>query len=171
MRRRKAPMKRMRLPAVTFFVSAGVVVATVLAADMFTGTWRVNLAKSSSIPDPPVESVQKIEAVPNGLRMVNDVVGAAGQKRHDEWTVKFDGKQAPTKRTVGGKPDPRLEGETISATRIDDHTFQFTFTLNGKVWVQARNVISTDGKTRTVTQTRTSADGQQQVVTFVYDKQ
>jgi hypothetical protein len=103
--------------------------------------------------------------------MVNDVVNAAGQKQHDEWTVKFDGKQVPTKRTLDGKPDSRAEGETVSATRIDDPTFQFTFTRNGKVVMQARNVISTDGKTRTATQTGTSADGQQQVVTVVFDKQ
>jgi hypothetical protein len=131
----------------------------------------VNPAKSTPVPNPPRESVQKIEAVPNGLRMVNDVVDAAGQKRHDEWTVKFDGKPVPTKRTVDGKPDPRLEGETVSAIRIDDRTFQFTFTLNGKVRFQARNVISVDGKTRTATQTGMGADGQQQVVTVVFDKQ
>jgi len=92
-------------------------------------------------------------------------------KAHGEFTVNFDGKQYPTKYTIDVKPDPRLESETVSATRIDDHTFQFTFTLNGKVAVQARNVTSTDGKTRTATQTRTSADGQQQVITVVFDKQ
>src|SRR5262249_28631619 len=40
-----APMRRMLLPAVIGF--AGVVVATVFAADMFTGTWRVNIAKTT----------------------------------------------------------------------------------------------------------------------------
>ena len=164
-------MRRMLLPAVSVFVSAGVMVVTVLAADMFTGTWRENPAKSSPVPNPPREAVQKLESVPNGLRMIYDLVDAAGQKRHDEWTVKFDGKQVPTKRTVDGKPDPRTEGETVSATRIDDHTFQFTFMLNGKVRFQARNVISADGKTRTATQTGTTDDGQQRVVTVVFDKQ
>jgi hypothetical protein len=161
----------MLLPAVILCVFVGVLVPAVFAADMFAGTWRVNPAKSTPVPNPPRESVQKIEAVPNGLRLVQDVVDAAGQKRHDEWTVKFDGKQVPTKRTVDGKPDPRTEGETVSASRIDDHTFQFTFTLNGKVRFQARNVISADGKTRTATQTGTGADGQQQVVTVVFDRQ
>jgi hypothetical protein len=168
----------MLLPAVTVFVSAGILVPAVFAADMFAGTWRVNVAKTTqanakSTPalNPPREEVQRIEAVPNGLRLVQDVVEAAGQKRHDEWTVKFDGKQVPTKRTVDGKPDSRTDGETVSATRIDDHTFQFTFTLNGKVRFQARNVISADGKTRRATQTGTSADGQQQVVTVIFDRQ
>lgn len=166
-------MRRMLLPAVTVFISAGVMVATLFAADMFTGTWKVNLAKSNPPPDQPFKEVpvQKLEAVPDGLRMVSDSVVAPGQKQHFEWTVKFDGKQVPTKRTRDGKPDPRYEGETVSATRIDDRTFQLTFTVNGKVVMQARNVISTDGKTRTATQTQTRADGQQRVVTVVFDKQ
>ena len=152
---------------------SGVLVATVSAADMFAGTWRVNLAKSNPPPDQPFKEVpvQKIEAVPNGLRMVQDLVNAAGQKEHGEFTVKFDGKQYPTKNTVDGKPNTRVEGQTVSATRIDDHTFQLTFTQNGKVALQARNVISADGKTRTATQTQTRADGQQRVVTVVFDKQ
>jgi hypothetical protein len=160
----------MLLRAVTLVMCVGAV-ATVLAADLLTGTWRVDPTKSTPVPNPPREAVQKLEAVPDGVRMVYDVVNAAGQKQRDEWTVKFDGKPVPTKRTVDGKPDPRSEAETVSATRIDDHTFQFTFRVNGKVTFQARNVISADGKTRTATQTGTGADGQQRVVTVVFDKQ
>jgi hypothetical protein len=37
----------MLLPAATVFLSVGVVVATVFAADMFTGTWKVNVAKTT----------------------------------------------------------------------------------------------------------------------------
>ena len=163
-------MRRIFVPAITLFV-CGVAVAIVLAADLFTGTWRVNPTKSTPVANPPRDAVQKVESLPDGLRMVYDVVTAAGQKQHDEWTVKFDGKPVPTKRTVDGKPDPRSEGETVSATRIDDHTFQFTFMVNGKISFEARNVISADGKTRTATQTGTGADGQQRVVTVVFDKQ
>jgi len=167
----------MLLAAVTVFVSAGVVVATVFAADMFTGTWKANIAKTTQANattpglNPPREDVQKIEASPDGLRLVEDGVSATGQKSHGEWTVKFDGKQYPTKSTIDGKPNAANEGATVSATKIDDHTFQLTFTQNGKVALQARNVISADGKTRTATQTQTRADGQQRVVTVVFDKQ
>lgn len=164
-------MRRMLLPAVTVFVSVGVVVTTVFAADMFAGTWKANVAKSTPVPNPAKEDVQTVEAVPNGLRVVDDGVTADGHKAHAEWTVKFDGKQYPTKMMRDGKPDPRVEGGTISAIRIDDHTLQFTLTVNGKVFMQVRNVISTDGKTRTATQMRTSADGQQQAVSVVFDKQ
>jgi hypothetical protein len=152
-------------------------VATLFAADLFAGTWRANIAKTTQanattpVPNPPREALQKIEAVANGRRMVDDAVDAAGQKHHGDWTVKFDGKQYPAKYTIDGKPDPSFEGETVSATRIDDHTLQFTFTRNGKVVSQNRNVISTDGKTRTVTQTGTSADGQQRIRTVVWEKQ
>ena len=156
-------MRRMLLPAVTVFVSAGVV-ATVFAADMFTGTWKANFAKSTPDQNLPREVVQKIEAVPDGLRMVQDVVTAAGQKEHGDVTVKFDGKQYSAKYMVDDKPDPRRDGETISATRIDDHTFQLTFTRNGKVTLQARNVISTDGKTRTATQTQTGGRAARKVI-------
>jgi len=99
--------------------------------------------------------VQKIEAVPDGLRLVQDAVNAAGQKEHGDWTAKFDGKQYPTKLTLDGKPIPAQEGETVSSTRIDDHTFQVHVHAKREIINQARNVISTDGKTRTATQTRT----------------
>jgi hypothetical protein len=162
----------MLLPAVTLVVSAGLLVPALFAADAFVGTWKVNVAKSTPGPHPPREPrVQKIEAVPDGIRVVEDQVAGGGERLHDEWTVKFDGKPYPTTLLQDGKPDPAVQGETVSATRIDDHTFQFTFTLNGKVILQARNVISGDGKTRTATQTGTSTDGKQRVVTIVFDKQ
>jgi hypothetical protein len=163
----------MVLPAVSLFVTAGVLVCTMLAADMFTGTWRTNEAKStpSNAPPPRESRVQKIEAVPDGLHVVQDGVDAEGHKEHSEWTVKFDGKQYPTKRTLDGKPVPDAEGETVAAKRIDDHTFEFTLSINGKVYLQARNVISADGKTRTASQTRTSPDGQKRAATVVFERQ
>jgi hypothetical protein len=49
----------------------------VLGADMFSGTWKENIARSKhGNGQPPQSDIQKIEAVDNGLRMVDDEVEA-----------------------------------------------------------------------------------------------
>src|SRR5262245_58087297 len=63
----------------------------VLAADMFSGTWKVNVAKSKYSPGPPPKSnMQKIESVAAGMKVVTDGENAEGKKTHNEYTVMLD---------------------------------------------------------------------------------
>ena len=147
----------------------------VFAADMFTGTWKMNLAKSTYSPGPPPSppkepSIQKITAIPNGLKVVAASVNSAGEKTHNEFTVKFDGKDYPVTATLDGKPDPKV-ANMISGKKIDDYTMEFTLKLNGKVTSVNTNVVSKDGKVRTTTQTGTNAQGQAVNNTVIYEKQ
>lgn len=144
--------------------------ATVMfGADMFSGTWKLNAAKSTGT-DPRSTSVQKIQFDDNGLKLVFDDVNAAGQKVHQEFTVQFDGKDYPFKSTHDGKPDETAP-EMISAKKIDDYTVEFTVKSNGKVSRVNKNVVSKDGKTRTVRQIGTNAQGQPLNRTVIYEKQ
>jgi hypothetical protein len=84
--------------------------------------------------------------------------------------VKFDGKDYPMQVTVDGKPNPDA-ADTVTARKIDDHTYEFTNKRNGTVLTTIKEVISTDGKTRTATITGTNAQGQAVNTTVVYEKQ
>jgi hypothetical protein len=143
----------------------------VLAADNFSGTWKLNVAKSKYSPGPaPQSGMTKIEATADGLKIVADGVNAEGKKTHTEYAAKFDGKDYPDKVLVDGKPDP-TGADTISIKKIDDFTFEATTKLKGKVLLVTRNVISKDGKTRTQTATGTNAQGKPVNNTVVYEKQ
>jgi hypothetical protein len=116
----------MRRFLVSLFVTLALfalAMSVAFAADAFSGTWKMNIAKSTPTSTPPNESLtQRIQVIDNGMNLVQDGVNPKGQKTHGEWTVKFDGKQYPVKLMVDGKPDPDYEGETVSATKSDDHT-------------------------------------------------
>src|SRR5215212_10225814 len=61
--------------------------STASAADVFSGTWKANLAKSKYDPGPPPKgpNFTKIEAVDGGLKFTNDGVNAEGKPTHSEW--------------------------------------------------------------------------------------
>jgi hypothetical protein len=149
-------------------------VTTAFGSDMFSGTWRMNLAKSYSpgaSSTPKVCPTQEIAAVHKGLTVVTDSVSATGQATHTEFTVKFDGKDYAENATVNGKPTSNPDSETVSAQKIDDYTVVFTLKLDGRVIGTRKEVVSSDGKTRTVTQTNTDSRGQTDIYTMVFEKQ
>jgi hypothetical protein len=153
-------MKRLLVPSFAAFVSMALSSA-VYGADMYVGTWKIDIAKSTYSPGPAPKgpATTKIEAVENGVKLTADTVNAQGQKTHVEFTVKFDGKDYPFTSLVDGKPAPNA-ADMISAKRIDDYTFEATTKLKGKPLLTARTVASKDGKTETTTFTGVNAQGQ-----------
>ena len=152
------------------FVSGMIVlcfgVSTALAADMLSGTWKQNMAKSKYDPAnlAPKSASTKWEAVgADGLKWVADGVDAQGKPTHSEFSGKFDGKDFPIK----GIP---IE-DTRAYKRIDDFTYEFVSKKASKVTTTTHMVISRDGKTRTLTTTGTDAEGRKVNNTVVYEKQ
>src|ERR1700679_1027367 len=99
---------RSRVLLVSFALIVFAVSAPVLsAADMFSGMWKENVARSTYNPGPPPRGPQftTIEAIEFGLRVVEDGVTATGQRTHAEFTVRFDGRDYPFKSTLNGKPN------------------------------------------------------------------
>ena len=123
------------------------------AADVFSGSWKVNLAKSKYDPGPPPKgpNVNKIEAIEGGLKFTNDGVNAEGKPTHSEWSGKFDGKDNPVKGDPGR--------DTAALKKIDDYTTEIISKKAGKVTTTNRTVYSRDGKTRTQTVQGTNAQG------------
>ena len=59
------------------------------AADVFSGNWKINLAKSKYVPGPAPKgpNFSKIDAMEGGLRFTNDGVNAEGKPRSEERRV------------------------------------------------------------------------------------
>jgi len=142
-----------------------VLTAVVSAEDNNVGTWKLNPSKSNYSPGPaPKSQTLKIEAWgDDGLKYVADGVGADGKPTHAEFQAKYDGKDYPFK----GNPD----ADMLSYKRIDANTLEATTKLNGKGTITSKAVVSADGKTRSVTQVGTNAQGQALNITSVYEKQ
>jgi hypothetical protein len=165
-------MKRTIFVIALVFVAAFTISATIAyGADMFSGTWKVNLAKSKYSPGPPPKSnMQRITAVEDGFKLVADGENSEGKKTHNEYTVKFDGKDYPEHPMLDGKPNTN-GADMISVKKIDDYTYETTAKQKGKVLVTTKNVVSKDGKTRTATATGKDAQGRTVNNTIVWEKQ
>src|SRR6266571_101288 len=131
--------KMIVLTLVLCFVAA----AVCFADDAFTGTWKLNEAKSKMAPNAPKNNTVVYEAVGNNVKITVDGIGNDGKPTHDEWTGKFGGKDY----AVTGNPNSDMR----SYTKIDDHTLGFNVQKGGKVTTRGRVVVAADGKSRTVT--------------------
>ncbi len=133
--------------------------------DPQVGVWKLNVAKSTYSPGPgPKSGTTTIEAAGTGTKVVVDQVLADGTKRHYEFTTSYDGKDSPV---TGNNP----ELDTVARTRTNATTVQTTAKKGGKVTTTQTSVVSSDGKTRTVTTTGVNAAGQKVNNVAVYEKQ
>lgn len=138
--------------------------STLLAADNWLGTWKLNVAKSKYVPGPaPKSQTLKFEASQGSITLTTDGVSATGEATHGTYTSKFDGKDVPWV----GNPD----ADTASPKRLDANSYKNTWKKGGKTTVTAMAVVSADGKTLTVSQTGKNAKGETVNTTSVSDKQ
>jgi len=126
------------------------------------GTWKLNEAKSKFPPGASKNTTVVYEAAGDNVKVTVDGIDGDGKPTHNEWTGKFDGKDYPL---VG---DPNAG--TRSYKKVDDRTTELTNKKDGKVTATGRIVISTDGKSRTVTVSGTDGKGKKVNYTAVYDK-
>jgi hypothetical protein len=139
-----------------------VAAAVCFAADAFTGTWKLNEAKSKLAGGPKNHTVVYAPAGYN-VKVTVDGTDKDGKPTHNEWTGKFDGKDYP----VTGDPN----SDARSLKKVDDHTLELTVKKGGKVTASGRIVVSADGKSRTVTVSGTDPQGREFKSTAVYEKQ
>ena len=78
-------------------------------------------------------------------------------------TLKLDG----TDHAVTGNPD----ADAVSGQALDPRTSHFTMKRGGKVVGTVHRVVSADGKTMTVNNKGTHADGKAYDDTLVFDRQ
>lgn len=133
------------------------------ASNPFMGTWKLNEAKSKIAAGTAKNMTVVYEAAGDQIKATVDGLDADGKPMHNEWTGKFDGKDY----AVTGDPS----SDARAAKMIDDHTVELTVKKGGKVTATGKNVVSADGKTRTLNTTGTDAKGNKFKNVAVYDKQ
>lgn len=150
--------------AVLMLGLVGVSLQTGLAqSDPFIGTWVLNVAKSTFTPGPPPKSQTSIyEVAGKGVKVTTKGTDKDGKPTSTQFTANYDGKDA----AVTGNPD----WDATTLKRIDSHTVEFTRKKAGKVVQTGTNVVSKDGKTRTVTTKGSDAKGQQVHNISIYEK-
>ena len=139
------------------------VAALSFASNPNIGTWKLNEAKSTFPPGAPKNNTVVYEAAGNKVKVTVDGIDGEGKPTHNEWTGKFDGKDYP----LTGDPN----ADTRSYKKIDDRTTELTSKKAGKIVATGNIVISTDGKSRTVTVSGNDPKGNKVTSTAVYDKQ
>ena len=157
-------MERMKIQTigltVAFCFLAG---ATCFAANPQMGTWKLNEAKSKITPGTAKNTMVVYSSMLGKMKVATDGIDANGKPAHAEWSGKFDGKDYP----VTGDPN----SDARSYTKVNDRTMDFAIKKGGKNTITGRVVVAADGKSRTVTATRTDPNGQKVKSTSVYDKQ
>jgi histidinol dehydrogenase len=145
-------MRGMKRQTVLSFILLLATAGLLQAADQFTGTWTLNVAKSKYSPGmPPKAQTTKLETLNDGIREIVDRVNADGSMTHWDFTAKFDGKDYP----ITGDPDRDM----ASVKKVDDYTLEVVNKKAGKVTTSMKLVVAKDGKSRTNTVTGKNAAG------------
>jgi len=135
------------------------------AADVQSGTWKMNPAKSMYNPGPAPKSLTlKIESDENEFKLDSEGVDANGQPIHAHFEAKFDGKDYPATGLPNG-------ADTVSVKRLTNHTIQSSQKKGSQVLMTVTVVVSKDGKTRTSTYEGKDAQGHAVHQVVVYDRE
>jgi len=134
----------------------------IAAESPFSGTWKLNLAKSKMTPPAPKSDIAVVDADENGLKLNDDVITDKGESLKIGYEAKFDGKDYP----VTGDPS----SDSVSYQRVNANTLKGKAKKDGKVATDATIVVSKDGKITTVNYTDYS-QAKPAKGTAVYDKQ
>ena len=145
--------------------------ATAQATESLAGTWKLNAAKSKYDPASLANKsgTTTYTFSDKSVTANIDQVDAKDQKVHVEYTATLDGADSPWKGTIDGKPNPAQDA--VSFKKLDAHTYHIENKSKGKVLTTNHVVVAADGKSRTVTISGTTAEGQKVHHVVVYDKQ
>jgi len=137
--------------------------AGLAAADPFSGTWVLNLSKSTLPPPPPQSQTSHIKASSKSIRIRELIVNDKGKQMSIAVDAKFDGKDYP----ITGSPFV----DTVAYQRVDSHTLKGIVKKAGRVVTTEKATVSPDGKTLTGTYSGTDLTGKQVTGVAVFEKQ
>jgi hypothetical protein len=138
--------------------SAIVFVAPTDHTTAFTGTWRLNVAKSQFRPGPGPKR-ETVTAIPGGRTTLAGM--DANGKPYKVSYPRSDGREVP----LDG-----LENVTITET-IAGNAMEQTMKVGGKVVSRNHGLLSKDGRTATFTVTAADEQGRPLQNVYVYEKQ
>lgn len=136
----------------TKLIGCGVLwVAVSLAANVWTGTWKMRPRPDGKVA---ARTIKIVQSGPNSFRETFDETSAAGDKSHSENIRVCDGKEHR-----GNTP-----GEVHICETTSPSTRRLTQKKDGKVVVDVIHSLSPDGKVLTVTSVETG-------FATIYDKE
>jgi hypothetical protein len=146
-----------------FLLGATLVSGAALAADPVVGTWQLDVQKSKFSPGPAPKSGTRVYSESaDGVTLDAKTLGADGKEMSLHTTYK-----AGNNNSVSGNPD----ADTLTAKSVNANVWNFTLMKGGKVVGTVHRVVSADGKTLTVHNKGTRADGVTYDDTLVFTRQ
>ena len=139
---------------------------TVLAADVFSGTWKLNVAKSKFAAGTEVKEVTVVVAE-QGANLEVAATGTTGDGKPISVKYTIPVKGGAVSYTEGAPPS----GATATVKRVNASTIDSTSSLNGKEVGSTHTVVSDDGKTLTRVVKGVDAQGKAFQNTEVYERQ
>lgn len=128
------------------------------------GVWKLNLDKSKFSPGPPPKSqTLNFEGAGQDLKDTAETTDAQGQATKIVFMHIYDGKPHPTT----GNP----LFDTTTYTPVDAYHVNWVRSKDGKAILTGSNVVSSDGRTFTVTTEGTGANGEKISSVAVFEKQ
>ncbi len=108
------------------------------------GTWKLVVEKSRYNPGPPPQSQRRTyEPLGKGVKTTIRTVNAEGQTTTVEYTANYD--------SIEYHVTGSAETDGIALTRVDAYTAEAKLTHAGRVVGTARRMVSSDGRTMTIT--------------------
>ena len=134
------------------------------AQSPFSGTWKLNPAKSTiSAPSPHAEIIH-VKADENSIEVSSEVLDPrSGKTTTSSYKAAFDGHDYPV---IGDSRE-----DSIAFQRIDANTLKATAKKSGKVVGEYTFVVSADGRTTTVNYTEPDREGNTYKGSEMYEKQ
>ena len=138
--------------------------SSVLAAADFTGTWKLNTAKSK-YTGMPTPKEMTVVYTPQGSGWTYEAKGVngEGQPVQSSFTYVKDGDDIQLQNSPFG--------DTLVLKNASGTVATGTFKRGGKAVGSVKRRLSADGKTMTLEGSTTSADGKKINYTAVYEKQ
>jgi len=136
--------------------------------DPSIGSWKLNVAKSTFTPGPPIKGDTRSYEVNDAgwLIVTTETIQPDGTKTGVRFAAKFDGKAYPQI----GRFAPTVT--LITYEPVDTRTLKYTQRdSNGKVVSTNTRIVSADGKTMTIEQKSTDDKGRPVVNVELFERQ
>jgi hypothetical protein len=163
----EAKGRAMKRSVITIVFLLAAVSTLAIAADPWTGTWKINPSKSKApggrLPHPSSTNIIEIQG--EKMHLISNQTDATGKLERVEYTAAFDGKEYPVKSVPPG-PQPY----TISLKRINPRTREF-IEIIGTFTIKGQDVLSEDGKTFQRIVNSKDAEGHDTSVIQFFEKQ
>jgi hypothetical protein len=141
---------------------------SLLGADNpFVGTWKLNQAKSKFAKGHEIKDATIVIAVEGDTASVSvNRTTSDGQTFSAKYTVPTAG--GPINYTEIAPPRP---AGNDGLKKIDDHTYEFTSTMNGKEILKQHIAVSADDKTMVIRESGVDEKGRAFKAVYVHDRQ